>query len=145
MYCNTQWQYKQVNTINRHRIFIIVLMTFIYSSTGRPTLLPSCRVTRWSPCTRSTPAARWAPSALPPGAQAPSCQSPGLTSRSVQIISDLTRLHEMFSHCGKRCQRTDTKRTAVFSKILKQKHTERRIEKYLETRKHGKRFTATEV
>lgn len=47
-----------------------------------------------------------------------------------------------FTDCGKRCQRTkDTRRTAVFSKILKQKHTERRIEKYLETRKHGKRFT----
>lgn len=74
---------------------LFLLTTDIFSSTGRPTLPPSCRVTRWSPCIQSTAAARWAPSALPPGAQAPFCQSPGRTSRSVQIVSDLTKLHKM--------------------------------------------------
>lgn len=74
---------------------LFLLTIVICSLTGRPTSPPSCRVTRWSPCIQSTAAARWAPSVLPPGAQAPFCQSPGRTSRSVQLVCDLIKLHKM--------------------------------------------------
>lgn len=81
----THWLISE-NIQPSHFSFVLRASCYDCSSTGRPTSLPSCRVTRWSPCSRSTPAARWAPSARRPGAQAPFCRSPGLTSRSVHIV-----------------------------------------------------------
>lgn len=75
-----------------------VLIKCISSLSGSPTSPPSSRATRWFPCTQRTTRARWAPSALRPGAPAPSCPSPGPTSRSAHETRDasLTKQLKMF-------------------------------------------------